>query len=161
MNRMLDQGPTSPPPGDRPHIDPLAQTIAKWRWQPVEPLDEPTARKIGGAYFQYLFDGKTSYAPVGTDEEVYFGYLRKKFATVAENESRTMPITAEEIATVLKLAQGATLTKAAISRTSIHTTDIASDDLLEEIYMLLEQNATNTAFIEEIDKRLNASKNIS
>lgn len=38
-------------PGDQPHVDPLAQTIARWRWALVTPLDEQTARRIGGGIF--------------------------------------------------------------------------------------------------------------
>lgn len=163
VDKTAEIKPSSPTSAD--YIDPLNQIIAKWRWKPVAPLDEKTARKIGGAFFQMLFDNKTSYQPTpgNHDEEIYFAYLKKMHGSQINNdEPRKITITPEEIATVLKLSQAATLTKALIrekKELGVFTADIASDALLEEIYELLEQiqkNPENAQFIAEIDQILNA-----
>lgn len=113
---------------------------------------------LGGAFFEYLFDGETKLLPVGRDEEIYFGYLKKRFSSPTDDEgSRHISITAEEIATTLKLAQAATLTKAELKKTpGVSTSVIASDSLLDEIYAILEENSSNTDLLKEIDTRLNA-----
>jgi len=74
-----------------------------------------------------------------------------------------MTVTAEEIATVLKLAQAATLTKQQLQKDPKKSTaTIASDILLENyLYPLLQKlkEAGNTQLIEEIDKILGTPEN--
>lgn len=69
------------------------------------------SEELGGAYLDYLWSGQTSLSsyPNKPDEETYFKFLEKLFPKNAEKT--TMTVTAEEIATVLRLAQAATLTK--------------------------------------------------
>lgn len=151
-----------PTEGSSPYIDPLTEIIAKWRWRPVTPLDEPSARRVGGAYFQYLFGRATTHEPANPEEELLFKYLEKRFADVGE-EPQTINVTAEEIAAVLRLSQAASLTKAALRSSGdsehVSTADIAPDSLLEEMYWILNENSSNNEFIEEIDRRLNSTDN--
>jgi len=55
MAEEVIRGPTQLEPTQR--IDPLAEIIGRWRWKPVEPLDEETARRVGGRFLTiYLID---------------------------------------------------------------------------------------------------------
>lgn len=118
--------------------------------------------RLGGAFFQYLFDGKTTHQPDENDSEqvIYFRYLQKRFETPSgEDGVKHISITAEEIAITLKLAQAASLTKSAIRARkdqTVFTADIASDALLEELCLLLETNQQNSEFIEKINDILGA-----
>ncbi|MBI4225623.1 hypothetical protein HY612_00755 [Candidatus Roizmanbacteria bacterium] len=130
--------------------DPLMGTINKWRWDPVTPCDPDTASRIGGAYFEYLFDGQTAIRPQSPDEETYFNFLSKKFNA----KGGPINITADEVAKTLRLLQSATLTKMQIrdggGKVSIR---MASDNALEELYLLLE-NIPDDNFIRGIDQIL-------
>jgi len=134
---------------DSPQVDPLTLTLNKWRWKPVTPCDENTARRIGGAYFEFLFDENTTLEPQNPDEKVFFDFYKKKFS-VKEGNISIEPV---EIATVLRLLQSAALEKLELQKDRMKSTStIAADAALDELYALLEQ--VNPDFLTKVDETL-------
>jgi len=128
----------------------LMETINKWRWNPVDPCDPETARRIGGAFFEFLFDRKTTLQPQSPEERTYFGLLQKRFAALGGS----ITVTPDEIAITLRLLQSATLTKKQIRDESGQLSiTFASDNALEEFYLLLE-SISDDKFIHDLDQIL-------